>query len=387
MFKTKVGYSTNLDPFQAGAETALTVTKENSCKAGIIFANADMDVQKVLEGVKSVFGNKPVIGCTSSGGIVVPDGFITGDAYCGMMSFAGDDLIMGAAGYEKGKETARELGKKIAREAITNAGIKKVPSYFYMVASPKEEEEYLKGIQDVIGNVPFFGGSAADNTIEGKWSIFCNDKVFRDGCAVLFFYAKNECKSVFTGAYEETKNAGVITKINGKRILSEIDGEPALKKYAEWLGKDVEELKGINLLKEAILNPLGTKDVLGNITVIREPLVGNDDLSMSMNNEVVCNTAVFKLESTVEKMLKSNSLVIGQVNEKMKSSAQSYLLFSSFGRKIILGDNITQIHKEIKDAVGDKEFIMAFTFGEYGSNEHSSNSCGGLMLSFTGFSE
>ena len=42
------------------------------------------------------------------------------------------------------------------------------PDYFFMSASPAEEEEYIKGIQDIIGRVPCFGGSAADNTVEGK---------------------------------------------------------------------------------------------------------------------------------------------------------------------------------------------------------------------------
>lgn len=38
----------------------------------------------------------------------------------------------------------------------------------YMAASPTEEEYFLKGISKVVGRVPFFGGSAADNTIEGN---------------------------------------------------------------------------------------------------------------------------------------------------------------------------------------------------------------------------
>jgi len=37
--------------------------------------------------------------------------------------------------------------------------------------------------------------------------------------------------------------------------------------------------------------------------------------------------------------------------------------------------------KEVKDV----PFIMPFTFGEYGYNNHSANICGGLMLSFTAF--
>ena len=40
-----------------------------------------------------------------------------------------------------------------------------------MVASPKEEEEYLMGIQDVIRRVSMFGGSAADDKVEENWSI------------------------------------------------------------------------------------------------------------------------------------------------------------------------------------------------------------------------
>ena len=35
------------------------------------------------------------------------------------------------------------------------------------------------GIQDVIGRVPMFGGSAADENVEGNWKIICNDKVFK----------------------------------------------------------------------------------------------------------------------------------------------------------------------------------------------------------------
>ena len=119
-----------------------------------------------------------------------------------------------------------------------------------MIASPKEEEEYLKGIQDVIGRVPMFGGSAADNEVAGKWSIICNDQIFDDGCAVAFFFANNEIRNVYTGDYEETENVGIITKVSGKRTLVEIDHEPAVQKKAEWTGKDIESLKGGTFLLE-----------------------------------------------------------------------------------------------------------------------------------------
>ena len=44
-----------------------------------------------------------------------------------------------------------------------------------------------------------------------------------------------------------------------------------------------------------------------------------------------------------------------------------------------------KIYPAIKKAIPKKEFLMVFTFGEYGRCEHSSNIVGGLSLSFTGF--
>ena len=386
MFKTKVSYSTNADAFICGQETANGAVNIGDVKLGMLFTSCAMDQKKILEGVKSVFGNKPVIGCTSSGAIITPDGLIAGDNFSGMMSFSDDDLIVGVAGSPAGKN-AREIGKQIAREAITNAGIKKVPSYFYMVASPKEEEDYLKGIQDVIGTVPFFGGSAADNTVEGKWSIICNDKIFSDGCAVAFFFAKNECKNEYTGAYDETANAGIITKINGKRTLMEIDGVPAVKKYAEWRGLNPDDLMGMNLLSATVLSPLGVKDPIGSVTAVRHPMVGNNDYSMNIGNNLAVGTAVIRLETTVDGLIKSNSETLKALNSKMKKSPAGYFLVHCGGRKLGIGDRANEIYNEVIKTLGDKEFLMIFTFGEYGSNDHSALTCGGLSLSFTAFSE
>ena len=145
-------------------------------------------------------------------------------------------------------------------EAVENAGSSRAPAYFYMVASPKEEEAYLAGIQDVIGRVPMFGGSAADDDVSGDWKIICNDKILDNGVAVAFFYTDNEIETSFTGAYKETNNMGIITEVKNHRTLVSIDGISALKKYAQWCNVSPSSLKGINLLKASVTKPLGVKD-------------------------------------------------------------------------------------------------------------------------------
>lgn len=385
--KMNVGYSTNVDSFTSGSETAQMA---GSAKLGLFFTSCVMNQEELVKGVKSVMPDTPIIGCTSSAAIVVNGaGYIGNETgYSGMMAFDGEDLVVGVAGSERDAEP-REVGKKIAREAIKNAGINKVPSYFYMVASPAEEEEYLKGIQDVIGRVPMFGGSAADNTVEGKWSIICNDKIFADGCAVAFFYANNECKTNYTGAYDVTKNMGIITKVEGKRTLVEIDGVPAIEKYAEWTGKPVESLKGDALLVETIMAPLGVKDVLGDVLAVRHPMFGNEDLSMNIGANLEEGTAIIGLSGTVDSLIESNHKAVEELNQMMKKEADAYFLVHCGGRRlgIALAGRENEIYEDVKKAVGDKPFLMVFTFGEYGYRNHSANTCGGLSLSFTGFSE
>ena len=388
MLKTKVGYSENPDAFASGAETAKMANVIENPQVGLLFTSCVQDQNKIMEGAKSVLGDVPVIGCTSSAALCTQDGYLNKETgYSGMMLFGGD-LEVVTAGSAQTSETPREVGRRVAKEAISKVkGADVEPDFFFMSASPANEEEYLEGIQDVIGNVPVFGGSAADNTVEGKWSILNDGEAFADGVTIAIFYTKGEMKNLYTGAYHETNNVGVITKVRDERTLVEIDHEPALKKYAEWTGKSVESLMGNNLLTETICAPLGVKDPIGKVTAVRHPMFGNDDLSMNIGANLAENTAVIQLSNTPEGILKANEETINNLNKLMVSEANSYFLVHCGGRRLglALSQIEDKIYPEVKKVIPNKEFLMVFTFGEYGMGDHSSNTVGGLSLSYTAF--
>ncbi len=388
--KTKVGYSENVDAFASGKETAQMANVIENPQVGLFFTSVVQDQEELMKGAKSVLKDVPIIGCTSSAAICTHDGYLNKETgYSGMMLFGGD-LEVVTAGSKKTAEPAREIGRRIAKEALSKRkGNDKEPDFFFMTASPANEEEYLKGIQDVIGNIPVFGGSAADNTVEGKWSILNDGETYSDGCAIAIFYTDSEMKNLYTGAYHETDKAGLITKISGSRTLVEIDHEPALKKYAEWTGKKIEDLMGNNLLTETIGAPLGVKDPIGKVIAVRHPMYANDDLSMNIGADLAVNTAVILLTNSPEGILKANEETINKVNSLMQTEANSYFLVHCGGRRLglALAEIEDQIYPEVKKVIPNKEFLMVFTFGEYGTGDHSSNTVGGLSLSYTGFSE
>ena len=386
MLKSNVSWSTNENSYKQGEEAAKkAVVDLVQTKVAFLYTSVDCDVKEVLEGAKSELGTAPIVGCTSSAGIITPDGFISSDhGFTGILALGDPELEVGVAGSAKMK-TARETGRKVAMEAMQKAGKDVAPAYFYMVASPGEEEDYLKGIEDVIGRVPVFGGSSADNTVEGKWSIYTNDSVFADGVAVAFFYTDKKMANVFTGEYHETTNAGVITKVKDKRTLVEIDGVPAIKKYAEWTGAKAKDLDGNNLLVTTILKPLGVKDRLGDLVAIRHPMFGNKDNSMNIGANLAENTAIIQMEASVDELIDSTGKTLKEVNKEMSNEAGAYLLIHCGGRRLGIGDRVDEVAKQLKKEAKGVPFIAVFTFGEYGVKDHGSNTTGGLMLSFTGF--
>lgn len=384
MSQSKVGSSTLPDSRQAGKEAAMRATAGMSdVKLLFVYSSVAYNLKEMLFGIEESAPGVPVVGNTSFTGVITSEGYITGDeGFVGIMSVAGGDVCVGTASSPK-EGTARQTGRKVALEAMKKAGKQTAPAYFYMVAPPGEEEYYLKGISEVIGRVPFFGGSAADNTISGAWLLYESGAVFADGVAVAFFYTDKPMTNLFTGAYRETGDFGVITKVRNDRVLVEIDGEPALKKYAGWAGVGPDSLKGDALLSFTVTSPLGVKDRLGNLTAIRHPMNGNDDDSMNIGACLAEKTCVIRMEATVDELISSASNTLAALRKKCPATPSAFHLVHCGGRRAGIGDRIGEVAEAVAKVAGDIPFIMEFTFGEYGYEDDGNNTVGGLMLSYT----
>ena len=386
MLKTKVGYSNLEDAYEAGVETAKKATDGINAKVGLLFNSVNYNQKKLIEGIKSIIPEVDIVGCATGAGIITSEGYFTDETGAtGMFALSDEDLTVACYGMAK-KKSARATGREVALKAIEKANIDYAPDYFFMCTTPGEEEEYIKGIQDIIGRVPCFGGSAANNTVEGKETLFYNNDLFNDGVVVAFFYTEKDITTVYTSAYRETKDMGIITKLNDIRVLAEIDGVPALDKYREWRGLDDESITDTNLLLTTIDSPLGIKDRLGNLTAIRHPLVGNPDKSMNIGTNIATGTAVIRMEATVDELIDSTENTLKELKEKCPN-ARGYLLIYSDAQRLAIGNRVNEVYEKIKRQAKDVPFLVVFTSAEYGYGEDQSNTIGNLMLSFSAFEE
>lgn len=384
--KSFVATSIAASAAEAGREAASKIAAGlDGAKVAMVYGSCDYDSAELLGALAATLPGVAVVGNTSFTGVVTPEGFVGGDTpFVGILALGGDDVTIGTAGAARDSaDCPRKIGRKLAADAMQAAGKDCPPDYWYMAASPAEEEYYIKGVTEVIGRVPYFGGSAADNEIAGKWWIYNGIQTFQDGCVVAFFWTDTPFVNKFTGAYAETNDFGVVTKMNGDRAIAEIDGKPALQVYADWRGLDVESLKGANLLSQSIVSPLGVKDRLGDLVAIRHPMGGNDDLSIAVGAKVVEKTAIIRMEGDVDCLVGSVAKTVGELKDKTGARPAAYFFVHCGGRRAAIGDRIGEVADAfIKEADG-VPFIAEFTFGEYGYEDDGLNTVGGLMLSFS----
>ena len=335
----------------------------DAIKLAFVYSGVQYDQSELIGAVAAELPGVPLIGNTSFTGVITPEGFISSDdGFVGILALAGDSLTVGHAALSK-QGDARATGRQVALAAAEAAGRlqggkAQAPDYFYMVAPPGEEEYYLKGISEVIGRVPFFGGSAADNAIAGDWLLFTEGFIGADGVAVAFFYSDEPFANVFTGAYRESQNVGIITKLNGDRVLAEIDGVPAVQKYAEWTGQDSANLMGMDLLVATITAPLGVKDRLGDLVAIRHPMNGNDDLSMNVGANLAENTAVIQMQGSVDELIESAGTTVAAVKAKLGHQPKVLHLVHCGGRLAGIGDRVGEVVAAIQAEAGDIPFIV-----------------------------
>lgn len=116
---------------------------------------------------------------------------------------------------------------------------------------------------------------------------------------------------------------GLITEVKNNRTLVSIDGVSALRKYAHWTNVSPSTLIGQNLLVASIHKPLGIKDPLGNLTVIRHPMFGNDmgtrttsDDTITMGNKIVEGTAIIQLEASTDELINSTGTTLRDLKRK-----------------------------------------------------------------------
>ena len=212
----------------------------------IFFCSSHYDLDVLAKEINTLFPNERVIGCTTSGEFG-PGGY-TEFSLSGA-SFSSDGFTV-AAGYvedlqhinnEKGQELVNSLLQQVeARAQITSDN-----SFAFMLIDglSLREEPTVRILQNALGEIPLFGGSAGDDmSLKQTW-VFSEGAFRADSVALVLVSTTYPFKLFKAQHFVSGSEKLVVTKADPtQRIVYEINGYPASAEYARIVNTAVDKL-------------------------------------------------------------------------------------------------------------------------------------------------
>ncbi len=380
MFATHIEAGPNTS--RAQLERRLQSLALNRPRCLLTYADIQTPLSALVPALSTVFPGVPAFGCTSFLGVCVPTGFKRG---VGILVFEEDDGIeITATLVTCNENNARTHAERAAAQLEQQLG--GPPHLVLMHATPGYEEQLLEGLQARLGPVPVFGGSAADDTISGEWSVLCNGRVSGNGAVFAGLRSERRITGGFVGGYLPSEHRGVITRAEG-RIVHEIDGKPAAHVYNQWTNGSIAHklTTGGRILAETNLLPLA-RDVAVSGAMPRRLLAHPESVIGSSGSLEFFSR--FRAGDTVLLMTNTPAGLVPRMRRATERAVEGHLsprgglLVYCAGCLSSTPNDGASIGKQFRDVVGDVPYVGISTFGEQGSFfNKGSNYHGNLMCS------
>ncbi|RUR21735.1 nitric oxide-sensing protein NosP [Legionella qingyii] len=242
----RIGQSTSQEPHTAVREFHAAVCQPNM-ELVLFFCSSHYDLDAIANEINSLFPNVKVMGCTTAGEIG-PNGYT--DHTLSGVSFASDGFTTAVGyindlkniNYDSGLVFVNNLLQQLeARAPSTNS---KNSFAFLLVDGLSEREEQITHIlQDVLGGITLFGGSAGDDLRFKKTWIFAEGAFHTDSVALILVNTIYPFKPFKAQHFVCGNERLVVTQAHPEqRIVNEINGYPAVEEYARIVKAQVDEL-------------------------------------------------------------------------------------------------------------------------------------------------
>ncbi|SET85698.1 FIST N-terminal domain-containing protein [Oceanicella actignis] len=237
--------SSAADPRAALAELAAELAAEPAALT-ILWISPEHDLAAVEAALaRAPFGPGPVIGCTTAGEIA-PDGYrsgaIVGAAFPARLFTAAAELIAPLESFvlEDGARVVNAL-----RRRVEAAGPPRACAFALMMADglSLQEDALVSSLGGALGDVPLIGGSAGDGLEFRNAFVLHGGRFARDAAAVALIASDCPVRVFRFDHFQPTDRRMVVTRADpDRRVVHEINAEPAALEYARLIGADPDQL-------------------------------------------------------------------------------------------------------------------------------------------------
>ena len=268
------GFSRSRDPAEA-VRALFESIYDPAGTLSVFFASTEYDLHALERELNGRFAGASLIGCTSAGEIT-PAGYLTG----GIVGFslARPDFInvsatidnLGHISIAESHAIVRLLRNQLEQEA---GGLLPNNTFAFLLVDGlcKCEEVVLSAISAALGDVPLFGGSSGGGLGFQRSYVFDRGR-FRTEAAVLVLVRTRAPFKMFTiDHFVNSETKMVVTEADpARRIVTEINAEPAGPEYARLVGLPADKLTPMIFATHPVMVKVGGRYYTRSIQKVNE---------------------------------------------------------------------------------------------------------------------
>jgi len=335
----------------------------------VMYGVDDLPLAAVMDLIRARSPRTQVLGATSFQGVFTAKGFVR--ETCLLVGERADGVELSVSMQTVGASAARESAEASCRDIARELGAR--PTMLLLHATPGFEERILEGVKAAFGaTVPVFGGSAADDSLTGRWRVHANGASSQEGFLLAGLSSPRDVRGGFMGGFLPTEHTGTITKVDG-RVVHEIDGRPAAEVYDAWTGGAIaaELGRGGNVLSKTNMRPLSR--CVGSALGMPRRILSHPHEVVAGTNALTFFTE-FSRSDRLTLMTSTSDPLVTRVRRAVERARGSQTVQPRGGLLVYCGgslsamlDKADTICREFEHATGGAPFLGIATFGEQGA--------------------
>lgn len=303
------------------------------------------------------YPNAEIVLCSTAGEIF-DDGVQEGTVSVTAVEFEKTRVRSASVNIEDFMGCSNEAGKALVDQLLAFEGL----SYILVLSDggSVNGSELVKGMNSrVQDRVLVTGGLAGDGTAFKSTLVGLNAAPGYGQIAAIGLYGDDlQVSHGSMGGWESFGPERMISRSKGNQLFM-IDDECALDLYKKYLGTYADELPG-----SALLFPLLVRVSNDEEPVVRTILsIDEESRSMRFAGDVPEGASVRFMKANLDRLVDAASAAANQAAGAGRASLS--VLISCVGRKIILGNRVSEEVEAVKDVVGGKTLVTGFySYGE-----------------------
>ncbi|WP_306116252.1 FIST N-terminal domain-containing protein [Roseovarius sp. MMSF_3305] len=210
-----------------------------------LFVTPNTDFSAVVKEAESFFPNADVVACTTAGelgangyaeNLIVATGFPAGD-------FVSKSILITDIGSLDSQSTVDQI--TLERLSLLDSTPNFNDNFAFLVVDglSLSEDTLTANISPALRDFPIFGGSAGDGTAFQQTLVALNGKVAVNSAVLTLARSKHRAHVFSLDHLVPGEVQMVVTEADpSRRIVKEINAEPAAREYARLVGKDPDQL-------------------------------------------------------------------------------------------------------------------------------------------------